>query len=215
MPKRQTSAVRNNFTFDDKTNTSLCLLCDKTVTGNHAGNLKKHIEKYHELEFKKQKLDAEVKLKLKNPSVQKYYKVDDGKEKTVKVLFSMKTFKEGMVEFVTKNGRPFKALEDSGFKKMLGPLLDAVNDQVGHLSINRQYGLKIVKEKAADIRKQILENTKNKILSLKFDIATRLSRGILGKLYKTIRVFLMYILIIHKFCTLQASMYNISQTVEL
>lgn len=74
---------------------------------------------------------------------------------------------------VTVNGRLFKALDDSGFRKIFDPILAAINKSA-------EYIPKTIQEYATNLRLKIIQELKERMISLKLDAVTRLERGILG-----------------------------------
>jgi len=84
---------------------------------------------------------------------------------------------DACVELVTINGRPFTLIEDSGFKKLLEPILEGFNDT---FSINSQNIRNQISPTAQKVRQEITNIVKNRLLSLKMDCVTRHDRSILG-----------------------------------
>lgn len=86
------------------------------------------------------------------------------------------------IEMVTKNGRPFSIMEHSGFRKVIDPVINALNKKKEKMkiTINEENLKKIVTEKAITIRDKLGKEFENKMISLKIDIATRLDRSFLG-----------------------------------
>lgn len=67
MPRKQTHIARKFFKYNSIRDENSCEIsnCDKRVKGNHAGNLLKHLEVYHEKEFiQVTKVTVGVKRKL-------------------------------------------------------------------------------------------------------------------------------------------------------
>lgn len=85
------------------------------------------------------------------------------------------------VEIITINGRPLASLSDSGFLKLMKPLLDSTEQKSGQRFC---IGLKKVKSQmqsiAEQIRDQIINETKNTLISVLIDIATKCGRAFLG-----------------------------------
>ena len=48
-------------------------------------------------------------------------------KKKITIETSVEEVRAACVEMVTKNGRPFKAMEDSGFQKLMRPIFNALN----------------------------------------------------------------------------------------
>ena len=81
---------------------------------------------------------------------------------------------------VTVNGRPYKIVEDSGFRKLLNLILQALSDSGNKMCINSENIREEVFMLASKIKKEIKENICEKFISLKIDIATRMDRTVLG-----------------------------------
>jgi hypothetical protein len=87
------------------------------------------------------------------------------------------TVRLACVEMVTVNGRPLSIVADSGFRKILDPILDAMP---GSVSINPHNIRDGVHEIATKLREMIKVEVKNKLVSVKVDGASRLDRSVLG-----------------------------------
>ena len=81
---------------------------------------------------------------------------------------------------VTVNGRPFKIVEDLGFRKLLNPISQALSDSGNKICVNAETIREEVVMLASKIKKEIKEDIPEKFISLKIDIATRMDRAILG-----------------------------------
>jgi bifunctional polynucleotide phosphatase/kinase len=71
----------------------------------------------------------------------------------------------------------FKALSDSGFRKILDPILKGLG---GNITISPENIRDKVEGKAKEIRDQVKKDVKNRLVSIKMDCATRLDRALLG-----------------------------------
>ena len=169
MPKRRSHPVFEHFRFDESSNVSICLICHKSKAGQHAGNLIAHM-RIHTNESK-----------VLNEEIEQWKtKTDDStpaKKNLIKVDITFEQLKSSCVELCTKNGRPFKLLEDSGFKKIVDPILRGL--QVPHTMNASNIAIAIDKF-ANQYREQIKLEMKNKMLSIKLDIATKMNRSMLG-----------------------------------
>lgn len=193
-PKR--SSVHKYFKYNKNEDISTCEVesCPKKLVKHcHAGNLKKHLEVYHKDIFNEIKSELNSKEgsstskegRIPRP-IQKTTKISNfcssrPKIKNINVKIDIDEFKDGLVELVTNNGRPFSAVEDSGLQKMLEPLIKAVNDQMIKFSINRKNIVDFVADKAKTVAAHIKAEVRGKLLSLKLDSATRLNKSFLGK----------------------------------
>ena len=79
------------------------------------------------------------------------------------------------LELVTKNGRPFVALEDSGFKRLTSPLFSALG-----YYMDRKKIAKVLTRTAQEERDRVKKEMDGKLICLKADTATRHKRSFLG-----------------------------------
>lgn len=151
--------VHNSFSYNAQTNVSICKACKIEMKGKHTENLVRHMKRKHadiaerifsEITAKKQK-----EHKNEN-SIMKYF-ANNPPSATVSV--STEDLVNGCVELVTKNGRPLKMLEDSGFRKIIDPLCKAVG-----ISINRQNIKAEILKRAATLRTAMTSTFKNRYI---------------------------------------------------
>ncbi|KZS03636.1 Zinc finger BED domain-containing-like protein [Daphnia magna] len=76
----------------------------------------------------------------------------DKKERRLSIEITEKQVVDACVEMVTVNGRPFKALSDSGFRKILDPILKGLG---GNITISPENIRDKVEGKAKEIRDQV------------------------------------------------------------
>ncbi|KAL5233767.1 hypothetical protein ACI65C_001177 [Semiaphis heraclei] len=182
------------FKFNISTNECVCQIPDcvnPIRTGSHSGNLENHVKVFHKDEYllllkEKERLTGS-KLKRDgcfNSTVSKKQKVGPldnmiivTKKTLSNVSLSKQKLIEACVQLVTINGRPFTLMEDSGFKMIIDPLLDAIG---GDFRINSRNIRNHVKEHAYDIVKNIKLDVYKRLVSLKVDCVTRLNRSIIG-----------------------------------
>lgn len=191
MGRNPTNPSLDYFEYNVGDNESTCKLCKKTLTGKHGTNLEKHIKSFHpeifekivktknQREDKSQQLSKRQGEKSENdiPTKKQLKMSDIFESTTVNVKLNAELLKNACLEIVTVNGRPFKILEDSGFKKIIEPIQAAFKT---NKRINSQNIREDIPVKASELREQITTELKNKIISLKVDAATRMSRSFLG-----------------------------------
>ncbi|XP_065318845.1 uncharacterized protein LOC135926842 [Gordionus sp. m RMFG-2023] len=78
-----------------------------------------------------------------------------------------------ILELVTVNGRPLSIIEDSGFQRIINPLLSGLN-----LVINKENLSRTINKTAQSIRDKISREVEGKLISLKVDAVQRLDRAI-------------------------------------
>lgn len=87
---------------------------------------------------------------------------------------------DACVELITVHGLPICAVEYPAFKKILNPYIIALSTKGIKLLINKNSIKDHIKRKSDKIKQIIKEQTKNKLVSLMIDIASRYSRSVLG-----------------------------------
>ncbi|KAH9378620.1 hypothetical protein HPB48_014698 [Haemaphysalis longicornis] len=81
------------------------------------------------------------------------------------------------VELLTRNGRPFWLIDNSGFRKIIDPVLKALNAK---RAITAEAVTNRVQEQAKSKREEISQSLKNRMFSLKIYSVSRLDRALLG-----------------------------------
>lgn len=84
------------------------------------------------------------------------------------------------VEMVTVNGRPLAALEDSGFRRIIKPILAELDAAGYKTKIDAEAIKPHIKQMAAKLRAKLKAEMNGRIISLMADVATKNNRGILG-----------------------------------
>jgi hypothetical protein len=144
--------------------------------------LLKHVKRYHPdiytiIEQEKPKPKALQKSNSTTPkqmvlSDYNFRKKDE--LKNAMVQFDNKLVMEACVEMVTVNGRPFSALFDSGFRKLLQPICDKLKMSVNRVNIKEEI------EKTAAVSRQALIRVLPTLLNLKMDAVKLHERSFLG-----------------------------------
>lgn len=87
---------------------------------------------------------------------------------------------EACVELITKHAFPLCFVDFPAFKRIIEPYAIALERQETKLIITKERVRQLVTEKADQIRKEIIDETKGRFVSVMIDIATRHNRSILG-----------------------------------
>lgn len=96
------------------------------------------------------------------------------------VPLSVDTIKEGLLQLVTINGRPFSIINDSGLKLILDPILASLPKEQ-RITINAEFVKSLVNDRVVVFKNRIEEEVKErKLVCLKVDIATRNGRSFLA-----------------------------------
>lgn len=87
---------------------------------------------------------------------------------------------DACAELITANGLPLSAVEYPAFKRLLNPYVTALKMKGINLSINKKSIKKHIVSRTNEVKKIIRSETRNKMISLMIDIATRYNRSVLG-----------------------------------
>lgn len=93
---------------------------------------------------------------------------------------NVKSIWEGCVELITANALPLAVVESPAFKKIIEPYATALRRQGIELNINKRAIKACIEKRAIEIKKQIIAETKGRLVHLMMDIATRYNRSVLG-----------------------------------
>lgn len=87
----------------------------------------------------------------------------------------------GLLELVNINGRPFSLFDDSGMRKILGPMLSAFHESGSPVSTNRDALQRYSSEKCLNLTKQIKNEMTGILFPICIDLGTSCDgRSILG-----------------------------------
>lgn len=187
----RTNPVRKYFSYDSESNTSTCQIaeCGHEVTGYHGGNLERHLRERHPQEHAKLSDEKAVTTKRassgndEDSSIKKPRQVGRGRtsqatsSKPVLLEITEESIMKSCVELVTKNRRPFKLFDDSGFRKIIDPVLRALGAK--EEDITAETVEKRVQEKAKSKREDISQSLSERMFSLKIDYLKKNDRQVL------------------------------------
>ncbi|KAJ8282824.1 hypothetical protein COCON_G00053430 [Conger conger] len=195
MGRHQENPVRLYFHYDPVANKSRCQIdgCTGEIAGNHAGNLQRHVQRIHPSAFARllSSIDMEdLSLPSSSSSKRPFSEVDS--ERTIEFFQDSVVVKkpraeqfcirpdsimDACVELVTLNGRPFSLMDDTGFRKILEPVLDIMGKSV---RIDSDSIRDMVSDVAERERENLVNWLKGKLLMLKVDAASYRDRSVLG-----------------------------------
>ena len=145
----------------------------------HTGNLTGHLKRRHTSQF--DSLQAKRIQETSSETAQKginsfliHKTAAIPKRIHVEFELSKEEVEMAAIEPVTINSLPLSVFEKSGISKLLSPMLDKLG-----LTLNRSNIRDLVIHQANVLREQIAEEVTGKLISLKFDIASRKERGFL------------------------------------
>lgn len=98
----------------------------------------------------------------------------------IRVKVNPEDIMDACAELITVHGLPLSVVEYPAFKRVLNPYVIALKMKGVHLSINKNSMKERIKNRTNEVKKIIRSETKNKMVSLMVDIATRYNRSVLG-----------------------------------
>lgn len=81
--------------------------------------------------------------------------IDSIFNQTITIAMSAHELKDACIDLVTINGRPFTLMEDTGFRKIIDPILKPLNAGKQTVAINSENVRDMVRERATEIRSSI------------------------------------------------------------
>ncbi|XP_026819466.1 uncharacterized protein LOC113558160 [Rhopalosiphum maidis] len=190
MDRKRTSPVHKYFKFNILFGKSVCQIvsCEHALVGENAKNLERHTENFNYDIFAKYLSVESREIKRKNkcneltsiqqkPITQSKLNFEN-KKQSISIELTANQFYSTCTELVTVNGRPFKLLEDSGFLKILNPLLKGLGDSC--YVINKRNVRSNLIVKSNEVVANIKDSIKNKLLCFKMDCASRKDKSIIG-----------------------------------
>ncbi|XP_017487229.1 PREDICTED: uncharacterized protein LOC108375596, partial [Rhagoletis zephyria] len=142
------------------------------MKGKYTENLTRHIKREH-ADISEEIIGEKIGKNDSNQNDITQYIVSKPPSATVSV--AKQDLVDGCIELVTKNGRPLKLMEDSGFRKIIDPLCKAVGISINRLNIKEE-----ILKRAAKLRSVMTSKLDNRLLSIKVDCVSRLDRSIIG-----------------------------------
>ena len=150
----------------------------KLKTGSAASNLKRHLGRHHsDIAQKVDELEKETKSRKR--------KLDDSQRAISSFLpkakraatgfISENEFKLAILKMLAYDGVPLTFFQSEGFKMLNGSAAESLGISLGNAAIRS-----MLMEKAEEERKKLCDSLKGKLVSLKFDAATRLRQNFLG-----------------------------------
>ncbi|XP_032830498.1 uncharacterized protein LOC116954144 [Petromyzon marinus] len=197
MGRERTNPFRNFFIYNPANDTSTCTIgnCQRVMAGQHAANLERHVRYVHPEEIDlatrrdaQARNDAGPPPGYGEPSGKKprlaaggrHAAVDPGavkKPKCIPVKITAEQIRDACTELVTANGRPFSLMDDTGFRKLVDPLLDGLR---GSLAVDADSVRENVSAAAAAARDLVRAELRDALVCLRLDAASRFGRSVLA-----------------------------------
>lgn len=160
-----------------------CSECGHKFPKQHAGNIRKHLQKKHKKisaeldklmdEFLKSKSDATENDK------QRAHR-GKNKENLIKVMYDVAAIKMGLVEMCSVNMCSFRQLKNSGFSRIMAPIIAASRKCNIPLSTQPDALHEYSKAEFLKMQNVIKDELKGRLFSVMTDATTTQNRSILG-----------------------------------
>lgn len=124
----------NSVILVDENNKVVCKFCPHIFPDFHAGNIKKHLKRKHKKEFESFEKLADGQKPIKQTKINGLGK----KESTISVTIDVENIKLGLVEMCSRNLVPFKKLSNSGFLRIMEPIIQQARKCKIPLSTSRE-----------------------------------------------------------------------------
>ncbi|XP_024892141.1 uncharacterized protein LOC112467670 [Temnothorax curvispinosus] len=191
------------FDYNEETCRSKCKVagCSTSMQGKHTANLERHIMRKHPVEAQiitseriklqrardrknnMQDLELDVTSSNSSSSLASTEKISTNRKRkrtSVSVEIDYNEIIDACVEMTTVNGRSINFVEDSGFKRIIDPILNGLTKDGPKIVVNREIIKRQITTEAQNIREEILQDVKGRLICVKIDNATRLDRSLMG-----------------------------------
>ena len=166
MVRTNLKQIKKYFKYFESENKSSCTLgkCKAVISGNHAPNLERQVKRFYDKEFNDEKLSGlqqptgasfsnePQKKRMRETNQCAIESIDEMFLKTIQVKMNEKTLENACLGLVTIKGRPFKIMDDSGFRKNLNLLLEGMRAK---FTVNAENIREKIGEKANVVRNRM------------------------------------------------------------
>ncbi|XP_049302982.1 uncharacterized protein LOC115065771 [Bactrocera dorsalis] len=164
-PTKKTFNVLTYYEENDNDRVK-CKTCSRVLKQDRVFNLKKHLL-LHDIRPVQKENNSDSKKNMKHQQI--------------KVQISKKKLVRSYIGLVTDDGVPFNVLNSDNMRNIIDPLSQGLKDKSGkNFILNGSKCKAALEQVAANIKLEIQEECKNRLISLKIDSATRLDRNIFG-----------------------------------
>ncbi|XP_065315604.1 uncharacterized protein LOC135930930 [Gordionus sp. m RMFG-2023] len=167
---KKNSLISNFFLFDQDNIFATCSSCHKKLK-SIPSNLKRHIFSQHPNIAANLNSNEVNNLDISTSSSQSNEKTSQ----TIKIVMSKSKVYESVVGLIAINNLPINLVTYESFKLLLDPIVQSLN-----MTLNKHIVNDKIKYAASEIRCLIMQQVKNKLISLKIDTATRFQKSVLG-----------------------------------
>ncbi|XP_049709158.1 uncharacterized protein LOC126058202 [Elephas maximus indicus] len=193
MGQTRENSCREFFKYEKTENKSTCKIRNTDMVGVHAANLERHLKGHRTDEYNTAQRKAAKKIEESIRSVPKKQPKKLHKfavPECLKVKLDKQTLAGAYVELATVNGCSFELIEYSEFCKILNPIIASIGQ---NFSVNLENIREMIPHLFLKLSSKFSSNLEKQIVALKVDVASRLSRSVLGidvrfrSLLKTVR----------------------------
>ena len=178
MGRNRSNNVRDYFVYEQSSNTSTCTVddCFSVIKGDHNGNLLKHLQASHSEIYEKVKSKSTARKSTEERPPKRQKTLDSFLPiSKVNLNLNSNEVKKALIESITVDGRPLSIIEDVGLGKILKPVFSSLN-----LKMDRYILRDLLDKEYIDLKKTIINEMKDTLISIKIDAASCIGRSVLG-----------------------------------
>lgn len=169
----------NSVILLDENNKVACKFCSHIYPELHVGNIKKHVKRKHTKEFESlEKLTDDQKSNKQAKTAGLGRKIST--ENSISVIIDVDNIKLGLVEMCSRNLVPFKKLTNSGFLRIMEPIIQQARKCKISLSTSSEAVHEYSDAEYEKMLQFVSDELKGKIFSLMVDATTTQNRSIFG-----------------------------------
>uniref|UniRef100_A0A0A1WM76 Zinc finger BED domain-containing protein 4 n=1 Tax=Zeugodacus cucurbitae TaxID=28588 RepID=A0A0A1WM76_ZEUCU len=158
---------------ENDNNRMKCKTCSRVLKKDRVFNLKKHLL-LHGIRPVQKENNSDSKKNMKHSK-------KNMKHQQIKVQISKKNLVRSYIGLVTEDGFPFDVLDSNNMRNIIDPICQGLKDKSGkNFILNGSKCKAVLEQVAANIKLEIHEECKNRLISLKIDSATGLDPNIFG-----------------------------------
>ncbi|XP_053951090.1 uncharacterized protein LOC128858666 [Anastrepha ludens] len=164
--KNNSNLIWGYFENQEEIGKAVCNICKLVLKNNRIYNLKKHLIKKH-------------KINLCIPSKSDLTPPICSKKQNIKVQVNIKNLFKSYIGLVAEDSVPFDVLDSSNFKNIIDPICHGLGKKLGkRITLNAKNCQTALHQVAENIRTNMRMEMNRRLLSLKIDSASKLSRKI-------------------------------------
>ncbi|XP_037950632.1 uncharacterized protein LOC119681494 [Teleopsis dalmanni] len=170
-PRLNKNLILQHFDISNDNISVVCKICKHLLQKDRTYNLKTHLRKIHQLSMK------EIENCSSYDSV--IVETKSTRRKKIKIEMSRKKFFRSYIGLVIEDGIPFNVLNSENMRNIINPICHTLSENLKkNFCLNSTNCKSVLKLVADNIKENIKTELHQRLISLKLDSATRLSRNL-------------------------------------